>query len=98
MRTGTLTRPKEIAPVQSERATIPGYPLGEGAKTPVVFDERASAVIRVSTPGRTSFQASPPNGGLGSRPPIRRPRHVYGRGISLWKMWKSAAFATVFSG
>src|SRR5205823_9169911 len=43
-------------------------------------------------------KASPPNGGLASRPATSRPRHVYGRGKSLWKLWKRAAQALISSG
>src|SRR5947207_3316853 len=84
MRTGTLTRPNEIVPLQIGRATKARYPAPPGVKTGPVFDlfERRKHL---------SYKASPPNGGLGSRPASSRPRHVYGRGISLWIMWKRAA-------
>src|SRR3954470_23306356 len=91
MRTGTLTRPKEMVPDQSERAMSRCYPAREVCTLGL-------GEIQFSRRSRTSYEASPPNGGLGSRPATSRPRHVYGQGISLWKMWKKAAQPAVSSG
>jgi hypothetical protein len=41
IRTGTLTRPKEIVPVQRERAMTSWYPLRGTAKTPACFEFRS---------------------------------------------------------
>src|SRR5829696_3303907 len=97
MRTGTLARPSEIVPLQSEGAMTVGYPL-KGLENREAFSKCLARETRLTTRGRTFFEATPPNGGLGTRPPTRRPRHVYERGISLWKMWKSAGFAAVSAG
>src|SRR5204862_2075655 len=91
MRTGTLTRPNEIVPLQIGRATRRVYPASREVKTGPCLDS-------VERRKHLSYKASPPNGGLGSRPAISRPRHVYGPGISLWNMWKRAAKGRVLAG
>jgi hypothetical protein len=40
MRTGTLTRPNEIVPLQIGRGMNEAYPLGAGSKTPAGLRRR----------------------------------------------------------
>jgi hypothetical protein len=82
MRTGTLTSPKEIAPLQIGLMPWP-IPVGGGVSTPA--DPAKGLLVRRADVLR---KTSPPSGGVDSSGRFTGPKSFSGRGIRLWMLWR----------